>query len=244
MEEYLTEREQVEELRGVIKENAPWAVGGLLIGAALIVGYQQYGVWQVRQSLTASQKYSAALASLSRADKDSAKKVVAELRADYARTPYADLAALALTRFEVSTNDLADAARVLEEVMKTSRDPEMQVVARLRLARVQRAQDKPDLALATLAGVPSGSSTPAFAEVRGDALADKGDKAGALSAWREALEAKMPGMINRELIGLKISALGSVPATLPATPAATPAASSAAPAAAPAATTTPKAAQP
>ena len=212
MEDYLTEREQIEHVRGVVKENAPWAVGSLLVVSALAFGYKQYQAWQARQSVTASQKYTATLEALSRADKSGGRKLAAELRSDYARSPYADLAALALTRFEVETDDLADAARVLEEVMNSSVDPEMRVVARLRLARVQRALGKPDLALATLAAVPAGSATPAFAEVRGDALADKGDKPAALAAWREALQAKMPGMVNREMVELKIAALGQVPA--------------------------------
>ena len=216
MEEYLTEREQIERVRGLVKENAPWAIGSLVVVSAIFFGFRHYQAWQGRQSLTASQKYTATLESLSRADKDAAKKLAAELRAKYSRSPYADLAALALTRFEVETNDLGDAARVLEEVMNTSVDPEMRIVARLRLARVQRALGKPDLALATLAGVPAADATPAFAEVRGDALADKGDKPAAQAAWREALGAKMPGMVNREMLELKIAALGEVPAAAPA----------------------------
>lgn len=223
MEDYLSEREQLESLRGVAKENAPWALAAVLIAAAVILGWQQYQAWRQRQAVTASQKYTATLEALSRADKTAAAKIIDELHADYARTPYADLANLALVRFEVATNELADAAKRLEDVMQTARDPEMRVVARLRLARVQRALGKPDLALATLAAVAKEDSSAAFTEVRGDALADKGDKAGALAAWREALDAKMPGLVNRELVELKIASLGSQPGAA-ATPAVAPAA--------------------
>ena len=222
MEDYLSEREQIESLRGAAKENAPWALAAVLIAGAMILGWQQYQGWRQRQSVTASQKYTATLEALSRADKTSAAKIIDELKSDYARTPYADLATLALVRFEVATNDLADAAKRLEDVMQTARDPELRVVARLRLARVQRAQAKPDLALATLAGVPEKDSTAAFTEVKGDALADTGDKAGALAAWREALDAKMPGLVNRELLELKIASLGALPVAAPAPPATAP----------------------
>ena len=228
MEDYLSEREQIESLRGAAKENAPWALAAVLIAGAMILGWQQYQGWRQRQSVTASQKYTATLEALSRADKTSAAKIIDELKSDYARTPYADLATLALVRFEVATNDLADAAKRLEDVMQTARDPELRVVARLRLARVQRAQAKPDLALATLAGVPEKDSTAAFTEVKGDALADKGDKAGALAAWREALDAKMPGLVNRELLELKVASLGALPVAAPAATA--PATATAAPA--------------
>jgi len=218
VDDYLSEREQIDSLRGAVKENAPWALAAVLIAAAVILGWQQYQGWRQRQSVTANQKYTATLEALSRADKATAVKIIDELHADYGRTPYPDLATLAYVRFEVATNELADAAKRLEDVMQNARDPELRIVARLRLARVERAQGKPDLALATLAGAPTGTSTAAFTEVKGDALADKGDKAGALAAYREALEAKMPGLVNRELVELKIAALGKV------TPAATPAA--------------------
>ncbi len=226
MEDYLSEREQIESLRSSFKEHAPWAIAGLLIALVGFVGYQQYTGWRTRQSVTAAQKYNAALEALSRADKAGAVKIATELKTDFGRTPYGDLAALAVTRFEVETNDLTDAAKRLEELMNSASDPELKTIARLRLARVQRAAGKPDVALATLAGAAPGTATPAFADVRGDILADKGDKKGALDAWHEALEAKMPGMINKDLIDLKIAALGSpaameASAPAPATPAAT-----------------------
>lgn len=220
MEDYLSEREQIERVRGAVKENAPWAIAAVLIAAALMLGVQQWQNWRLRQSVTANQKYTATLEALSRADKAAAAKIVGELKADYAKTPYADLATFALVRFEVATNDLADAAKRLEEVMQTAHDPQMRVVARLRLARVQRALGKPDLALKTLDGAGDGESTAAFTEVRGDALADKGDKAGALAAWKSALEAKMPGLVNRELVELKIASLGGSSPPKPAAPAA------------------------
>lgn len=222
MEDYLSEREQIEQVRGWFKENAPWAIAGLVIGLGMIVGYQQFQAWRERQSTTANQKYSEVLDALARADQAGATRLVAELRADYARTPYADLAELGLARFEVESNQLADAARHLDSVMQSSRDPELRVIARLRLARVQRADGKPDLALATLAGAPAEAASAAFAEVRGDALADKGDRTGALAAWRAALAAQTDGTGNRDLVELKIESLGGAPPA--AKPAAAPAA--------------------
>ena len=59
-------------------------------------------------------------------------------------------------------------------------DPRLALTARLRLARVQVDQNQADAALATLAGPEAGAFAPRFAEVRGDALLAKGDRAGAL----------------------------------------------------------------
>jgi predicted negative regulator of RcsB-dependent stress response len=206
VEEYLSERQQIDWLRATVKENAPWALASVVITIGLFVGYQQWQGWRARQSATASQKYEATLDALARGDADGAARVVKELRESYGRTPYSDLAALALARFDVEGGKLADAAGLLEAVMKNTRDEDVATVARLRLARVQRADGKADAALATLAAAPAGTTSPAFADVRGDVLLDKGDKAGALAAWHEALAAKSPGL-NRELVELKIAAL-------------------------------------
>jgi len=229
-DEYLTEREQVERLRGMIKENLPGFGVALLIAAAILWGWPQFKSWQLRQSSAANEKYVSALDALNRGDKTTATRLADQLKADYARTPYADLASLAIARFDVDTNALEEAAGRLEALAQNSRDQELRVVARLRLARVERAQGKPDLALKTLADPPEGAA-PAFADVRGDVLQDKGDRDGAIAAWREALAAKTPGVVNRELIELKVAALGAPAAPGPA--AGAPAA--AAPATAPAA---------
>ena len=212
MDDNLSERQQVEQLRDLVKQNAPWAVGGILIGVLGLLGWQQWHSWLDRQAFTASQKYQATLEALSRNDGDGAVRLTKELRDDYSRTPYADLAALALARFDVEAAKLPDAARYLAEVAQKAQDPELKTVARLRLARVERAEGKPDQALATLAQSPPGAAAAAFADVRGDLLLDKGDKAAAIAAWREALAAKTPGIVNSELIELKLAALGAEPA--------------------------------
>ena len=220
MEEYLSERQQIEHVRGLVRENAPWAIAGVLITVGAFVGWQQWHAWQDRHATDASAKYAATLAALGRGDLDAAARLASELRASYARTPYADQAALALAGAEVQSGKLAAAAAHLEPLANAARDPDLRIVARLRLARVQRALGKPELALSTLAGAPAGSAGPSYADVRGDVLADKGDRAGAVAAWREALAAKTSGAVDRELVELKIIAAGGSAEAAAAAPAA------------------------
>jgi len=235
VDDYLSEREQIEQVRGWVREYLPWLAGAVLIAGAIVWGRPQFAAWQMRQSSAADEKYTAVLEALNKGDKAAAARIAAELKADYGRTPYADLASLAVSRFDVDSHDLDDAASRLEAVSTGARDEQLRVIARLRLARVQRAQGKLDLALATLAAPPAGAAA-AYADARGDVLADKGDRDGALAEWRAALADKSPGIVNRELIELKIAGIGSAPAAQPAAkaPAAAPAAPAATPAAAPA----------
>ena len=155
MDEYLSERQQIDWLRSTLKENAPWALASVVITLGLFVGWQQWKAWGDRQAATAAQKYETTLDALSRGDAEGAGRLVKELRDSYGRTPYSDLAALALARFDVEGGKLGDAAGLLETVLKETHDPDLATVVRLRLARVQRAEGKADAALATLAAAPA-----------------------------------------------------------------------------------------
>jgi predicted negative regulator of RcsB-dependent stress response len=112
-------------------------------------------------------------------------------------------------RVHVEANELGEAATRLERVMKGSDDPQLQLVARVRLARVQIAQGNADAALATLGAVDPGAFAARFDDVRGDALHVKGDRAAALAAWQKAEAASSdptkPATVDLEGLRLKIA---------------------------------------
>jgi predicted negative regulator of RcsB-dependent stress response len=100
-------------------------------------------------------------------------------------------------------------------VVASARDEKLRPIAQIRLARVQAAQGKYDVALATLGDQPLGTQEPARLEARGDILLAKGDLAGALGSYQEARQLH-PGTDpddSSELLDLKIADLkGAVPA--------------------------------
>ena len=101
MDEYLSERQQVEQVKAWVKENAAWAIGGLVIGFALLFGMKQWNLYTARQAQGAAEQYQSVLQALSSGDTAGADKMVKTLRDDYSRTPYPDLANLAYVRFDV-----------------------------------------------------------------------------------------------------------------------------------------------
>lgn len=220
MDDYLSESEQIDRIKRWMKENLPWALAGVLLAVGGLVGWNQWQAYKVRGAEAAAEKYTQALDALSRSDRDAASKLVQQLQADHGKSPYSDMAALALARFHVDEGKYPEAAKYLEGVMNGSQDDELRLVARLRLARVQRAAGQLDQALATLKGATPGGFGPAYAEVRGDVLLDKGDRAGALAAYQEANASQEAALVDRELLALKIADLGGVPAAQQATAAA------------------------
>lgn len=229
VDEFYSEQEQWERVKLWLRENGLWLLAGVLIGVAGLAGWRWWEQRTEQQALEASAKYSQVLEAFGRSDRTRAFTLIGELRKDHASSPYADQADLLAARSLVETNELQKAAERLTGVMNASRDDELKLVARLRLARVQLAQGNPDMAIGTLDGAPAGAFAARYEEVRGDALHAKGDKPGALRAWRNAVETDTVGAVDRNSLELKIADVVGDGVAEPVAAAATPSMAPAAP---------------
>lgn len=215
MEEYVSESQQIEQLKRQVSENGPWLLAGVALSALAIVGYGQWKHWEESKLIRASARYTQVLDALGKNDRPGAVKLADGLRSDYARTAYADQADLAVARAEVEAEDLKSAEARLSTVVKDTKDDALRVLARYRLARVERALGKPEEAAKVMDSGPAGGFEAAFAELKGDLAADKGDRAGALKFYTSAAAGVGEGLVNRESLDLKMTALGG---SLPAEP--------------------------
>ncbi|HET8693026.1 MAG TPA: tetratricopeptide repeat protein [Steroidobacteraceae bacterium] len=212
VDEFLSEREQAEQLRLWLRENWIWLVAGV---ALTLGGYYGYRWWEGRvatRSLEAGERFAAMLDAIAAGKKEEGLKLADAVTGEYAGTPYADQALLVLARLDVDNGDLAAAGRRLAAVAEKSKDPDLRVVARLRLARVQLAEGRYDEALATLEAVRTPAVEPRVLELQGDVKYAQGEKAAALEAWRRAQEAvkadpSVAGEVDTELLALKIDEL-------------------------------------
>jgi predicted negative regulator of RcsB-dependent stress response len=212
VDEYLSEREQAEQLRGWLRENWIWLVAGV---ALTVGGYFGYGAWQSRQesrAVAAGQQLAAMLDAIGAGKRDEGLRIAGELTSEFADTPYADQATLVLARLDVDAGELAAAETRLAGVAGSSKDPDLRIVARLRLARVQLAQGRYDDALKTLDAVETPAVDARVLELRGDVRLAQGDKAAALAEWRKAEAAADPAsgaQVDTELLRIKIDELGA-----------------------------------
>jgi predicted negative regulator of RcsB-dependent stress response len=214
VDEYLSEREQAEQLRQWLRENWIWLVAGV---ALTVGGYYGYRAWQSRESsraLAAGQRFASMLDAIGNDRRDEGLRLAGELTGEYSDTPYADQAALVLARLDVDSGNLAAAEKRLAGVADSSKDPDLRIVARLRLARVQLAQGRYADALASLDAVPSAAVNARVLELRGDVQRAQGDQAAALAQLRKAKAAAVADPDNRaqvdmELLQLKIDELAA-----------------------------------
>lgn len=217
--EDLTDNEREEQLRRWWSDNWAWIIGGVALGLAILGGWQYWQRHKVQVTEQDEAGYIAVARALDANNRDEAIKQAAELRERRPGSPYVDQSDLALARAAVDRREFDEAARLLKGVADRSKDPELRLVAKVRLARVLLEQGKHDEALAQLDAAQAGAFTALVHDMRGDAFAAKGDAAQARVEYDAAIAASTPESgVETAFVELKRDALGE--AAAPAAPAA------------------------
>ncbi|VUD66542.1 hypothetical protein TDB9533_03618 [Thalassocella blandensis] len=217
MADHLTEEEQIEALKNWWKEYWMSIVLPILLAA---VGYFAWNTYQTNQETKAKQgsllyQEMVSLAGEPNAELTEEKRNEAEVSAQelieqFSGTLYADRAKLLLARFAAEQKDYDKAAKYLGDVVSAGANEAVQNLARARLARVSFAQGNYDKAISLVATPKDESFKSLFAEVRGDALAAKGDTAAATTAYQEALDHLGDDYSRRGLLDLKMKGVAII----------------------------------
>lgn len=203
--DYETEEQQVEALKQWWKDNGRSVIVGVVLGVAVIGGWQGYGRYAESKALEASDRFSEVIDAL---DSDSAEaspvEITAALQDEQSDSLYATLASMATARALVQDGDLDGAAAQLQWAVDNSPQADVKDLAVIRLARVLGATGKIDEALALLPVNPAEAYTGLVEEVRGDLLVAKGDANAARAAYQKALDSgRLTGGIGAITIKLE-----------------------------------------
>jgi predicted negative regulator of RcsB-dependent stress response len=209
VEEYLSDKEQWEQVRAWLRDNGLWIIAGIAVGAAVLGGWRWYQDHVDSIGAQASSKYTQVLEAFEHGDRTQAFVLLGELERDHAGSPYVDQGKLLAAKVYVESGDLDKAVNELKAVSDSSKDADLALLARLRLARVQIAQSKADAALATLNGLKPGAFEYRYHEILGDAYYAKGDRANALKEYLKAKVGDFSGSSDSPQLDLKISDLSA-----------------------------------
>ncbi|MDB5987594.1 MAG: hypothetical protein JWR16_2647 [Nevskia sp.] len=187
MTTHFDDEAQIEQLRRWWKENWLPLASGLALGLAAIFGWQAWTRYQDGQAGQASHLFEDLRRAVNANKYDDAVPMAERLQKDFAGTPYAVDGALKMAQAAFDSGKLDEARTRLEWAEQNSKDAAVRALVRLRLARVLWQQAKPDEALRKLDGADA-SYAPLYAELRGDILFAKGDRAGARAAYVDALQ--------------------------------------------------------
>jgi predicted negative regulator of RcsB-dependent stress response len=217
VDEYLSDKEQVERLRQWWRENGWFLIGGVALGLLGLYGYNQYFAYRDSQSEQAAALYAAIKQETDDGDTAGAATQLAAMRSEFPDHAYTHQAALLVAKAEIVTAPDA-AADKLRFTMEQSDDAELAMVARLRLARVLAYQDRHQDALALLDVPEPGQFAGRIAEIRGDIHAALGETEEARTDYLQAMVASGAELLDRSFLQMKLSDLpGAVPAPVPAT---------------------------
>ncbi len=203
MTDYLTEQEQIQQLKNWIKQYGLTILAGIILALALTSGWRYWQSYRNKILSQASVVYDEMLALRAQNNSEGASIQAEKLLSHYPKTPYAQMAALMLAREAVFKKNYAAASDQLHWVLDHSKDAELREITRIRLARLLITEKKFDTALDVLKKLDDKNFIGLVNEVRGDAYIAQNDANAARNAYHLALSEIPNAEIARPLLQMK-----------------------------------------
>jgi predicted negative regulator of RcsB-dependent stress response len=208
----LEEQEQLASIK------AWWSKYGNLLTWVLIVALAAYGAWsgwnlyQRKQSQQASQLYEEQQKAAEAKDVAKVLRAATDMQDKFSGTAYAQMSALVAAKTAFNANDTETAKKQLQWVIDHGRDAEYKAIASIRLAGLLLDAKAYDDALKLLAGDFPAQFAGAVADRKGDILVAQDKRDEARTAYQLALDKTDERNPGRQLIQLKLDAIGGAPA--------------------------------
>ena len=171
MEIYDTEEEQVAALKRWWKQNGTSTITGVIVGIALLAGWNFYQSYKQDRANQASGLYQELLTSASSNNVESTEKLSERITQQYGSTAYATFANLILAKTKVEKDDLDGAKLIFEKIIAEADSVELKNVARLRLVKILQAKGENEQGLQVIAQADKSGMTgfsASYNELKGD----------------------------------------------------------------------------
>ena len=204
MDDLISEKEQIEQIRAWWSEYGGYVIGGLGLGLALLAGWNYWQNSKLEAELAGSTMYESLTNHVVGGKLEEAEIVAADLAATFADTPYAGQAKLAMARLYMDKNRDQDALDTLQELLDSNADEELKGIARARLARILLYQGNAQAVVDLLEGQPSGAFAAIYNDLLGDAYEALGRPADARTAYQAVmLDPLSQGTVDQQLVQWK-----------------------------------------
>jgi predicted negative regulator of RcsB-dependent stress response len=203
----------LEEQEQIATFKAFWSRYGNLITWVLIAAlgsYAAYNFWNSHkrtQSVEASALYDELQSAVTANDNAKVQRIASDMQKKYDGTVYAQMAALGAAKTAFEANDLKTAKAQLQLVVDKGND-EYQALARLRLAGVLLDEKSYDAALKLLGEDMPPQFAVNVADRKGDVLVAQNKLIEARQAYIAALAAMPKEHPARQLVTVKLEAIG------------------------------------
>ena len=206
MDDYLSEKEQIEKLRTWWSDYGAYVIAGVVIAGLSLFGINYHTGQQRDAQLAASALYDELTNYVVDGDVEEAEAVIGQLESEHADLAYTSQARLAMARLYMDRNRDQDAADILRELMESDANQQFRNVARLRLSKILLYQGKADEVVELLSDNDGESAFAArFSDTLGDAYYELGDYEAARGAYNLALiEPAQGATVDQQFVTLKL----------------------------------------
>ena len=204
----LEEQEKIEALKGFWNQYGKLII---VVGIAFVAGIAGVRFWQHHQ-LSQAEQASVAFTKLQEAlqknDASVVKSTGTEIMEKFGSTNYGVMTALLLAKSNVDAGDSKAASVQLQWAVDHARDEDTKALARIKLAALLLDEKKYDDALHLLEQKHSDAMSALIFDVKGDIHVAQGQVPEARAAYKVALEKSAPTSNYRNVIQVKLDALG------------------------------------
>lgn len=206
------EQEQLATFKALWKQYGNLISWVLIAALAAFSGWTGWKYYQRDQATKAALLYEEIVKAVEAKDAGKVARASADIKEKFSRTAYAQMGSLTAAKAAFDANDLKGAQAQLQWVVENGRTEEFKAIAKIRLAGVLLDQSAYDEGLKVLDGTFPEQFSALVADRRGDLLTAQGKAAEARVAYQLALEKTEIKNPARQLIQLKLDALGGTPA--------------------------------
>ncbi|WP_136418233.1 MULTISPECIES: tetratricopeptide repeat protein [Oxalobacteraceae] len=207
----LEEQEQLASLKAWWNQYGNLVTWLLIIALTAYAGWTGWNYYQRNQASQAGQLYEELQKAVSANDNAKVQRAASDITSKFGGSAYAQMAALFAAKSAFDANDLKGAKMQLQWVIDHGTD-EYKAIAKIRLAGVLLDEKAYDEALKALSGDFPEQFAGAVADRKGDILAAQGKIDDARGAYKLALDKTDNKNPARQLIQLKLDAIGDASA--------------------------------
>ncbi|MES2106249.1 MAG: tetratricopeptide repeat protein [Pseudomonadota bacterium] len=208
----LEEQEQLDTLKAWWKQYGNLITWLLIICLTAFAGWTYWNNYQSGQAAQASLLYEELQKSAQARDNAKVQRAAGDLIEKFGKTAYAPMAALSAAKSAFEANDLKAAKAQLQWVIDHDSTEEYKALARIRLAGVALDEKAYDEGLKLLSAEFSAEFAGEVADRQGDIYAAQNKIAEARTAYQAALDKTNEKNPGRQLIQLKLEAIGGTAA--------------------------------
>lgn len=207
----LEEQEQVERLKHFWRQYGNLITWTLVLVLGAFAAWNGWNYWQRDQGAKASALYDALEQAAQAGEIDKVRQAFEDLRSRHPRTAYAGQAGLVAARVLADRDQLPAARDTLRWVADKASEPDLRIIARLRLAGLLLDEKAYDEALALVSRDIPAAYEGLAADRRGDIHLAQGRTDPARQEYEKAYRALDASLDYRRVVEAKLTALGAAP---------------------------------